>query len=124
MASPMSEWQPIVVEMTAYCPCAKCCGRGAHGVTADGTKTNAVWYNFAGDRTTFNFKDEIYVPLGHGILDRTRMDDRVFQVDDRGGALDTERSETGIPRLDLRVRDHWWAVQFGRKRILIFLRRP
>lgn len=112
----------MLVEMTAYCPCKKCCGKDAHGITANGTNVRVVPYNFAGDRATFSFGDEIYVPTGFGVLDKARLLNRVFVVDDRGGALDREATKSNKPRLDLRVQHHWWAKQFGRKDVMVWIR--
>jgi 3D (Asp-Asp-Asp) domain-containing protein len=118
----MDGWIPVLVEVTAYCPCVKCCGRMARGITADGSPTTAHPYNLAGDIYSFRLGDEVFIPLGYGALDSIRWDNRVFIVDDRGEALNTDAREAGLPRLDLRVREHWWAKQFGRKRIIIFIR--
>lgn len=118
----MSDWVPLLVEATAYCPCKKCCGQEAHGVTANQTKTSDFPYNLAGDIYNFSFNDEVYIPIGSGALDIIRRDDRVFKIDDRGGGLNTESKSSSIPRIDLRVKDHWWAKQFGRKRIIVFVR--
>lgn len=111
-------WVPVLAEVTAYCPCSLCCPGTADGITADGTRVARVPYNLAADRSLL-LGTAVWVPLGHGVLDRVRHDDRVFHVDDRGGALDTEA--VGILRLDLRVKEHWWAKQFGRKRILVYI---
>jgi hypothetical protein len=120
----MDTWVPILAEVTAYCPCSKCCGLHAAGITADGSKTIHTPYNLAGDIYNFNFGDQIFIPLGSDVLDNVRRTARIFTVDDRGGALNTEaRSGERVPRLDLRVKEHWWAVRFGRKQIIIYLRK-
>lgn len=107
-------------EVTAYCPCALCCGTSADGITADGTQTRRVPYAFAADRS-LPFGAQVFVPLGLGVLDVVRADDRWFRIDDRGGALDTEARRYGVLRLDLRVREHWWAVRFGRRVLPVFV---
>lgn len=108
------------VEMTAYCPCALCCGTRRE-VTYAGVSTNAVPYDFAGDRAHFRIGDQILVPLGDGVLDRARRDDRVFSVDDRGRGLDRESASERVPRLDLRVKEHWWAQEFGRRDVWVLV---
>lgn len=118
----MDAWAPVLAEVTAYCPCVKCCGPLARGVTAGGARTHRTPYNLAGDIYSFRFGDEVFIPLGYGALDNVRRDERVFTIDDRGAALNTEARDRGLPRIDLRVREHWWAKQFGRKRIIIFIR--
>ncbi len=86
------------------------------------TRVSGTPYNLAGDIYNFHFGDQIYLPLGYGILDRVRAADRVFTVDDRGGALNSESQDKHLPRIDLRVMEHWWAKQFGRKRVIVFVR--
>lgn len=108
------------VEMTAYCPCAICCGVRRER-TFSGVNTNAIQYAFAGDRRHFRLGDEVVVPLGLGVLDRARRDDRVFSVDDRGLGLDAESDDERVPRLDLRVKEHWWARQFGRREMTVLV---
>jgi hypothetical protein len=107
-------------EVTAYCPCALCCGDFADGRTANMTRVDRVPYNFAADRS-LAFGSRVFVPLGLGVLDQVRAGQRWFTVDDRGGALDTEARRYGVLRLDLRVRDHWWAVRFGRRVLPVFI---
>ena len=107
-----------VAECTAYCPCGLC--TPGLGITANGTRVLRVPYNLASDRS-LPFGSRIFIPVGLGVLDSVRSDSRWFSVDDRGGALDTEARRDGILRLDLRVKEHWWAVRFGRQRIPIFI---
>jgi len=110
-----------LVTATAYCPCSLCCDVRTER-TANGTNTDQVPYGVAASRN-IPFGARVYVPNGAGYLDRmaTRSDDRWFICDDRGGALDTERKRTGITRLDLRVRDHAYAQQFGRKMMMVYI---
>lgn len=108
-----------MAECTAYCPCALCCGT-LDRTTANNTSTDRVPYAFAADRS-LPFGTRVYVPLGLGVLDRIRADDRWLVVDDRGGALDTEARRYRVLRLDLRVRDHSWAVRFGRRSLPVFI---
>ncbi len=115
-----AEGRWTTAEVTAYCPCALCCGTSADGITADGTPTARVPYAFAADRS-IPFGALVFVPRGLGVLDQVRADARWFTVDDRGGALDTEARRYGVLRLDLRVREHWWAVRFGRRVLPVFI---
>lgn len=112
-------WQ--LAEVTAYCPCSLCCGEFADGRTANNTRVDQVPYNFAADRS-LPMGTKIFIPVGLGVLDRVRNDERWFSVDDRGGALDSEARRYGKLRLDLRVRDHWWAIKFGRRMIPVFIK--
>jgi hypothetical protein len=109
----------MMAEVTAYCPCALCCGTHDR-TTANNTNTDVVPYAFAADRS-LPFDARVYVPAGLGVLDRIRADDRWFAVDDRGGALDTEARRYGVLRLDLRVREHAWAVRFGRRSLPVYV---
>lgn len=111
----------VNVEITAYCNCEICCAGTADGKTAFMVDTKKVPYNLAGDIHNFSKFQRVSIPLGYGVLDRIRSTDRDFIVDDRGGALNYESRKYRIPRLDLRVKDHNWAVQFGRKRIVVFI---
>jgi 3D (Asp-Asp-Asp) domain-containing protein len=115
-----AEGRWVMAEVTAYCPCSLCCGDFADGRTASMTRVDRVPYAFAADKS-LPFGARVYVPAGLGVLDKIRADDRWFAVDDRGGALDTEARRYRVLRLDLRVREHWWAVQFGRQRLPVFI---
>jgi len=117
LSSAEGRW--VAAEVTAYCPCALCCGTADH-ITANNTSTDRVPYAFAADRS-LPFGARVYVPIGLGVLDQVRASDRWFVVDDRGGALDTEATRYGVLRLDLRVRDHRWAVRFGRRLLPVFI---
>ncbi len=119
---PRGYW--VNAEVTAYCPCAKC--TDGDKKTANNTSTDAVPYNFAADRS-LRMGTRIYVQPGLDVLDNVRANDRIFTVDDRGGALDTEaeeyKEETGkaLLRLDLRVMEHWYARKFGRRMLWVYV---
>lgn len=118
-ALPRGQWR--YVEMTAYCPCGKC--TDGDKITADSTNTDRVPYNLASDRS-LPMGTMIYVPPGLGVLDRARAGQRMFRIDDRGGALETESRERGVLRLDLRVKDHDWARKFGRRFLPVYVVAP
>lgn len=105
---------------TAYCPCKLCCGPTAHGVTANGTRVADEPYNLAADRS-LPFGARVWVPPRAGVLDRVRVTDRWFVVDDRGGALDTEARKYGVLRLDVRMKHHASAVRYGRQCVPVFI---
>lgn len=115
-----TEGRWVTVIATAYCPCELCCGDEADGITANGNMVADYPYNIAASRNV-PFGTKIYIPTGHGYLDRSRPRDRYWVTDDRGGRLDTDLAETGITRIDLRYRTHYSAKQFGRKTILVWI---
>lgn len=114
-----SEGRWITVEATAYCPCALCCDERTER-TANGTDTNARPYAVAAS-PNLPFGTTLLIPVGVGYLDKTYPleSQRLFVVDDRGGALRTEWKRTGITRLDLRYKSHDYAVRFGRRMIAV-----
>lgn len=111
----------VFAEFTAYCggPCKVC---QTTGVTANGTKCSAVPYNLAAD-SSLKMGTVIYIQPGLGVLDGARKDasDRFFTVDDRGGLVESEARERGVLRIDLRVKQHWWAVKFGRRYLPVYV---
>lgn len=111
----------VMIELTSYCggPCKQC---QTNRLTANMTDTRRVPYNFAADRS-LPIGTRIYLPKGLGLLDNVRSENRVFVVDDRGGALDTEARRYGIIRLDLRVKDHWQAVKYGRRVVPVIIQK-
>lgn len=83
------------MRVTAYCPCAKCCGQFADGVTASGAK--AVGQIVAADTRFFPFGTRMHIP-GYGTA----------TVEDRGGAIKGER-------LDVLFATHQEALEWGVK---------
>lgn len=87
----------IWANVTAYCPCSKCCGGYANGITAMGTTARANHTIAAPSNYAFGTKIEIQ---GMG----------VFTVEDRGGAI------TGN-KIDVYFNSHSEALAFGRKQL-------
>lgn len=115
-ALPAGRW--VICEMTAYCPnCAIC---QTTRTTANGTNTDRVPYNLAASRS-LALGAQVYVPTGLGVLDVARSSQRTFTVDDRGGLVEAEANRYGVLRLDLRVKEHWWAKRFGRRLIPVYV---
>ncbi len=114
-----AEWRPVLCEVTAYCggPCDAC---ETTGLTASGARTNVRPYGIAASPNV-PLGALVYVPHGAGYLDRSSPNERSWRVDDRGGALRSERNRSGITRLDLRFRSHQSAVEFGRKMVLCWI---
>ena len=110
-----ADWEPVEATITAYCPCALCCGRRAVGLTADGTDVRSSPYGVAADPDRLPYGTSVYVPAGIGYLDQSRPDDRVFLVDDTGGLIRRRTRATGMIHLDLRFIHHRNAMRFGRQ---------
>jgi 3D (Asp-Asp-Asp) domain-containing protein len=89
------------MEVTAYCPCRKCCGRGAHGVTASGLRVSANAGQFVAADTFLPFHTKLLIP-GYG--------DRPVPVLDRGGAIKGNRLDVFFPT-------HRQALDWGRRMI-------
>ena len=80
-----------VYKITAYCPCAKCCGK-TNGRTASGTTATAGRTVAASSKFAFGTKLNIG---GH-----------VYTVEDRGGAINGNK-------IDIFVNTHAEALQWG-----------
>ena len=83
----------IWLEVTAYCPCAKCCGPNAVGITASGKRVD---YNngafVAADADLFPFGTKLAVPGYH--------DAQVVEVIDRGSAIKGAKVDVFFPTHD------------------------
>lgn len=101
-----SEWQTIRMRVTGYCPCSKCCGESADGITANGHKIRP------GD--TFVAADKRY-PFGTEMIIPGYNNSQPVKVLDRGGAIRGDKLdaffhthqaalEWGVQYLDVKVR--------------------
>ena len=100
------EWQTVRMRVTAYCPCSKCCGQSADGITANGHRIRRGDAFVAADRR-YPFGTEMIVPGYNG--------GQPVKVLDRGGAIrgdkldaffhsHQEALEWGVQYLDVKVR--------------------
>jgi len=97
-------FQPFDANVSAYCPCSRCCGQYADGVTASGQP--AIGKLVAAPKE-IPFGTIIFVP-GYGFA----------PVSDRGGAIRGRK-------LDLLFPTHRQALRWGRQRITVWIwRRP
>jgi 3D (Asp-Asp-Asp) domain-containing protein len=87
------------VEATAYCPCEKCCGIYADGLTATGT--DAYTKGVAVDPKIIPYGTVIEIPNYGRVV-----------ADDCGGAIKGRR-------IDVRFKTHQEAREYGRKTIRI-----
>jgi len=82
--------------VTAYCPCQKCCGKWADGMTSTGT--NAYSVGVAVDPKVIPLGTRMYIP------------DYGFCIaDDTGSAIKGDK-------IDVRFNTHSEALQWGRQR--------
>jgi len=91
----------VRMEVTAYCPCSRCCGKWADGVTASGHKIQR------GDKFV---AADIKFPFGTMMIVPGYAEGKKVKVLDRGGAI------TGN-KIDVFFSDHKIALVWGRKDI-------
>ena len=86
-----SKGKTKIYKITAYCACAKCCGK-SNGITASGTRAKA-------GRT-------IAAPRGFKFGQKLSINGKTYVVEDRGGAIKGNR-------IDLFVNSHSEALRWG-----------
>lgn len=87
--------------LTAYCPCSKCCGEYANGITATGTTATA-------GRTIA--VDPSVIPYGSEVI----INDHTYVAEDCGGSIDGNR-------IDIFFNDHGEAWNFGMQYADVYL---
>ena len=80
--------------LTYYCPCSKCCGQWASGITASGTTAEAGRTIATSNKYAFGTKMNIN---GH-----------IYTVEDRGGAIKGNK-------IDIYVNSHSEALKLGKQ---------
>jgi 3D (Asp-Asp-Asp) domain-containing protein len=106
-SEPAEKWKIVRMKVTGYCPCAKCCGRHADGITASGHEIQP------GD--TFVAADKRY-SFGTEMVIEGYNDGKPVKVLDRGGAIrgnkldaffhtHQQALEWGVRYIDVKVRD-------------------
>ena len=124
MTPGLGEWEPVVMDVSAYCPCSACCGPNASGITASGKP--AVGKMIAAP-SSYAFGTEMRVP-GYGTA----------KVQDRGGAIKSagewarnikigDQKVTDVKlqhdRIDLLFPTHQEALQWGRQTVTVWVKR-
>jgi len=108
MPSPSSTVRPVRsvwMEVTAYCPCTKCCGPNAIGVTASGLPVSHNAGRFvAADTSVLPFGSQISIPGYH--------DAAPVPVIDRGGAIRGQKLDVFFPT-------HTEALEWGRQWVVV-----
>lgn len=95
----------LLMEVTAYCACKKCCGSRAQGLTASGRKITYNGGHFvAADLKVFPFGTKLIVP-GYA-------DGKPVEVIDRGGAIRGNHIDIFMPT-------HQNAVEWGKRRLQV-----
>ena len=95
----------VWMEVTAYCPCKKCCGPKAQGITASGKRINFNdGFFVAADKDVFDFHTRLQIP-GYA-------NGRPVPVLDRGGAIKGNKLDVFFPT-------HAEAVKWGRQKIAV-----
>ena len=89
-----------IYTLTAYCPCRKCCGKWANGITASGTTAKA-------GHTIAAPKD---IPFGTVLV----IDGVSYTVEDRGGSIRNKK-------LDIFFNTHAEAKKFGKRQCEVFI---
>jgi 3D (Asp-Asp-Asp) domain-containing protein len=98
-SNPRTVW----MEVTAYCPCKKCCGKNARGITASGLRvTHNAGLFVAADANLFPFHTNLQIP---GYANGTSV-----PVLDRGGAIKGNHLDVFFPT-------HQEAKEWGRRMV-------
>ena len=95
----IQENETLHVKATAYCPCSKCCGKWADGITYTGTKATQ-------GRTIA--VDPKVIPLGTKVL----IDGQIYIAEDIGGGIKGNR-------IDVFFDCHNEALKWGVKKLEI-----
>ena|GEM_PF-1403365 len=97
-----------VALVTAYCPCSRCCGSFANGITSIGKDAWAP--GLAAEPDYLAYGTKVLVP-GYGFS----------EIDDTGGAMRRHWRQNGLLHLDVRMTYHQdarsWGKQYLRVRI-------
>ena len=93
------------MQVTAYCPCTKCCGPQAQGLTASGKRVSHDHGRFvAADTDVLPFGTKLKIPGYHNA--------RPVEVIDRGGAIKGNKLDVYFPT-------HDEALEWGRQRLAV-----
>ena len=102
---PTPRVRKMLMEVTAYCACTKCCGPRARGITASGKRVSYNGGRFvAADTKLLKFNTKLLVP-GYA-------DGQPVEVIDRGGAIKGAK-------LDVYFDSHQEARKWGRQWLVV-----
>lgn len=93
----------VMMEVTAYCPCPKCCGPNAAGITASGKDVRYNAGRFVAADSSLPFGTRLMIP---------GYDAKPVEVIDRGGAIKGNKLDVFFPT-------HEQALKWGRRHIAV-----
>jgi 3D (Asp-Asp-Asp) domain-containing protein len=103
--APRPGTRTMLMEVTAYCPCTRCCGPNAQGITASGKRVDYNKGKFvAADTSVLPFGTRVSIPGYH--------QGEIVEVIDRGGAIKGNK-------LDLYFDSHEVARHWGRQWVIV-----
>jgi len=110
VAPRVGRWVSVVMNVSAYCACEKCCGTGSPGITASGAPVDAVSHLVAAP-PEYPFGTVMIVP-GYG--------SGPVCVLDRGGAIKGNRLDVLVydPKLSDK-QNHKAARKWGRRQLTV-----
>ena len=91
------------MRVTAYCPCSKCCGKYADGITANGHRIKPGDAFVAAPKT---------IPFGTSLIIPGYNNGKPVRVMDRGGAINAGRLDVFFP-------DHKEALEWGVRNVVV-----
>jgi 3D (Asp-Asp-Asp) domain-containing protein len=94
----------VMMEVTAYCPCTKCCGPKAQGITASGKRVSYNAGRFVAADRSMKFGTKLVIPGYHNA--------QPVEVLDRGGAIKGNK-------LDVFFATHKEALKWGRQHVMV-----
>lgn len=95
-----------MMDVTAYCPCTRCCGKYARGITASGKRVSYNGGKFVAAPRELAFGTKLLVP-GYAR-------DAVVEVADRGGAIKGDKLDVFFPT-------HEAARKWGRQKLPVWI---
>ena len=104
IGEPMGEFK-----LTAYCPCAKCCGKWANGITATGT-TATEGRTIAVDPRVIPYGSTVTIYYEDGTV-------HTYTAEDCGGAIKENR-------IDVFFSSHDAARAFGVQSAMVYVEEP
>jgi 3D (Asp-Asp-Asp) domain-containing protein len=102
---------PVLVEVTGYCACQLCCPGGV-GLTSRGIKCSEHPWGVAVAPNMISYGTRLFVPGYHN--------NETVIADDTGGAM-RQAASKGIVAIDLRFPSHQEALNWGRKKMTVYI---